>query len=92
MLHAHCDLEVCDDSGRLIELAHGLNMVSSDLTWQDWRSLKTSEDLAIGGFVGDMMVSGPQIEDLYWVLAVASILGIGKGATYGAGHFEVLEE
>jgi len=89
MLHAHCGLEVCDDPVRCIALANELELISSKLTWKDWRSLKNSKDFAIGGFIGDMVIKGIQIEELYWVLAVASLLGVGKGSTYGAGYFEL---
>lgn len=92
ILHAHCALEVCDDPRLLIECAREIETVAKQLSWQDWRSVTKSKDLSVGGFIGELTIAGARIEELFWVLAVASLLGIGKGATYGAGCFEVLAE
>jgi len=45
--------------------------------------------LSVGGFIGEMSVRGGVLQELYWVFAAASLFGIGKGATYGAGQFEL---
>ncbi len=89
MLHTHCQLEVLDDPVTLLELVDKLEAVASRMSWSDWRSLPGRQGLSVGGFVGEMSVSGETLQDLYWVFAVASLLGIGKGATYGAGQFEL---
>jgi hypothetical protein len=90
ILHAHCGLEVCDDPGQLIMCASEIETEAKQLSWQDWRSVTKSKDLSVGGFVGQLKIAGGGIEEIFWVLAVASLLGIGKGATYGAGRVEVL--
>jgi hypothetical protein len=89
MLHTHCQLEVLDDPATLLELVDQLETVAARMTWSDWRLLPGRQGLSVGGFVGEMSVSGDALQDLYWVFAVASLLGIGKGATYGAGQFEL---
>ncbi len=89
MLHTHCQLEVLDDPATLLELVDQLETVAVRMTWSDWRSLPGRRGLSVGGFVGEMSVSGDALQDLYWVFAAASLLGIGKGATYGAGQFEL---
>lgn len=89
MLHAHCCLEVVDDPAALFERLETLEKVATSMSWSDWRALPGRRGLAIGGFVGKMTVGGEAMQDLYWVFAVASLFGIGKGATYGAGQFDV---
>jgi hypothetical protein len=89
MLHTHCQLEVLDDPATVFELVDQLEAVASRMVWSDWRSLQGSRGLSVGGFVGEMSVRGAALQELYWVFAVASLLGIGKAATYGAGHFEL---
>jgi hypothetical protein len=87
MLYAHCGIEVIDDPAQLLERVGELESCDKHLSWQDWRVISAQQGVMVGGFVGDMLLSGRALEELYWVLAVAALLGIGKGATYGAGHF-----
>lgn len=89
MLHAHCQLEVLDDPATLLELVDQLETVAARTTWSDWRSLPGRRGLSVGGFIGEMSVRGAVLQELYWVFAAASLFGIGKGATYGAGQFEL---
>lgn len=89
MLHAHCSLEVVDDPVPLFDLLETLETAAVRMSWSDWRTLPGRGGLAVGGFVGEMTVGGQAMQDLYWVFAVASLLGIGKGASYGAGQFEL---
>lgn len=89
MLSAHGGVEVLDDPARVLELAREVEALDVRLHWQDWRTLSTNQGMAVGGFVGDMILAGRVLEELYWVLAVAALFGIGKGATYGAGRFSL---
>lgn len=89
MLHAHGGVEVLDDPLPLLEQARALEVTVTRLAWQDWRAVARGEGLLIGGFVGEMPLAGHALGELYWVLALAARLGIGKGATYGAGHFAI---
>jgi hypothetical protein len=89
MLFAHSGVEVCDDPAYLLEKVRGLEMDESKLYWHDWRSLQGQGGMSVGGFMGKMSLHGQALEDLYWVFAVASLFGIGKGATYGAGQFSI---
>lgn len=86
MLYAHSGVEVVDDPGHLLALAGQLEVLESQLRWQDWRSISARQDLTIGGFVGEMQLAGNQLDELYWVIAIASLFGIGKAAAYGAGR------
>ncbi len=87
MLYAHSGVEVLDDPANLLELVRDLEEVECKLYWHDWRSLRGRHGLTIGGFTGETKLMGKALEEVYWVFAVASLLGIGKGATYGAGRF-----
>ena len=87
MLYAHSGIEVLDEPQYLIEKVHHLNVAEVKLQWQDWRFLAGRQGMAVGGFLGEMILGGQALEETYWVFAVASLLGIGKGATYGAGRF-----
>jgi hypothetical protein len=87
MLHAHGGIDVLDDPAELFALVRELDVPDAQLYWNDWRFLPGRQELMVGGFVGQMKISGQVLEELYWVLAVASLLGIGKGSSYGAGRF-----
>ena len=87
MLFAHGGVEVFDDSSSLFAQIGEVKVVECKLCWHDWRSLSGQQGLVVGGFVGEMVLNGQALEEVYWVLAVASLFGIGKGATYGAGGY-----
>jgi hypothetical protein len=87
MLYTHGGVEVLNDPAQLFALVGELEVLDAQLHWHDWRSLPGRQELMVGGFVGQMNIAGQVLEELYWVLAVASLLGIGKGASYGAGRF-----
>ena len=89
MLHAHAGLEIDADSHALIESARLVPEMESRLEWHDWRSVG-QQGSVIGGFVGELELKTEGIDELYWIIALASHLGIGKGAAYGAGHFELV--
>lgn len=89
MLYSHGGVEVLDDPQPLLDRSRALETPATSLVWHDWRSLGGGQGLVIGGFVGEMLLTGQALGELYWVLACASLLGIGKGATYGAGRFAV---
>jgi hypothetical protein len=90
MLHAHGGVEVLDDPEQIFPLVREVEMQDADYHWSDWRALPGGQELVVGGFVGRMNISGQVLEELYWVLAVASLLGIGKAAAYGAGRFVLI--
>lgn len=89
MLFAHTGIEILDEPSDLLEIASRLEESEIGLAWTDWRAITGQQGMVVGGFTGKMVLSGQAIEQIYWVLAVASLFGIGKGATYGAGRFGV---
>jgi CRISPR/Cas system endoribonuclease Cas6 (RAMP superfamily) len=89
MLFAHSGVELVDDPSNLLESVGRIEETETLLSWNDWRTIAGQPGLVVGGFTGEMVLSGQAIEDIFWVLAAASLFGIGKGATYGAGRFRL---
>ncbi len=89
MIFAHSGVELLDDPSSLLASASRIDQLETRLSWCDWRAIAGQQDLVVGGFTGEMVLAGQAIEDIYWVLAVASLFGIGKGASYGAGRFKL---
>lgn len=87
MISTHSHIELTEGPAELLAAARALTVTAHDLEWRDWRALSGHKDLVVGGFVGDISLFGQPLAKLYWVLAAASLLNIGKGATYGAGHY-----
>ncbi|MBO4793546.1 MAG: CRISPR system precrRNA processing endoribonuclease RAMP protein Cas6 [Deltaproteobacteria bacterium] len=88
MLYYYCQMRGSINARRLVDLANGLETTLSRLEWRDWKSVAGQE--TIGGVVGELAVSGPGLEDLWWVVALGSLLNIGKGAAFGAGRYAVI--
>ena len=86
MLYTHSGVEMLEDPSTLLEQSCELDEVKSKLHWHDWRSLAGRQGLVVGGFMGEMKLEGQALEEVYWLFAVASLLGIGKAATSGAGR------
>lgn len=90
MLYAHADCELIDDAGPLLQAAAAVTEYSSRFQWQDWRTLAGNQLIgSIGGFTGNLLLESEPLEEVFWVIAVASLLGLGKGAAYGAGRFNI---
>lgn len=89
MLYAHSGIEIVDDPGFLLALADEVKIDGTKIRWHDWRPLPGRSRQVVGGFLGEITLTGSALEDVYWVLAVASLFGIGKGATYGAGRLQL---
>ncbi len=85
MLYAHSGIEQHDDISSLVDLARQVEACEAKLEWRDWRHVG-KQDIAVGGFVGEMALGCQGLEEIFWVLAAASLMGVGKGATYGAGR------
>lgn len=88
MLHACCAVEPEIDPRFLLEKAAAVDVLSRRLRWQDWRPL-ASHRQTIGGFVGSMELAGEALEEILWVLATATLFGLGKSASYGAGALQL---
>jgi len=89
MLFAHAGVEIADDPCGLVDSVSRIEEPETRLDWKDWRAVTSQQGLLLGGFTGEMVLSGQALEEVFWVIAVASLFGIGKGATFGAGHFRL---
>ena len=89
MIFAHSGVEILDEPSSLLESVSRVDELETRLSWNDWRAIAGQHDLLVGGFTGDMVLANQALGDIYWVLAVASQFGIGKGASYGAGRFKL---
>ncbi|NGZ07738.1 MAG: CRISPR system precrRNA processing endoribonuclease RAMP protein Cas6 [Magnetococcales bacterium] len=62
------------------------------LTWRDWtrRSARQQQTMALGGVVGTWHLTGPL--ELFWpFLYLGQWLHVGKNATFGLGHYRLIE-
>lgn len=89
MAYAHSGVELLDEPSPLLESLNRVDELETRLSWSDWRAIAGQPGLVVGGFTGEMDLAGQAIGEIYWVLAVASLFGIGKGASYGAGRFKL---
>jgi len=90
MLFSHCDFEVLNDPQELIALASRVEEGESRLRWKDWRFLEADFGMVdLGGVVGTTRLSGETLRSIYWVLHLGALMNIGKGASFGAGHYRL---
>ena len=84
MLHAYCVLEVVDDPAPLLQAARSCRAAWQSIDWLDWRETERPEK--VGGLLGTLRIDGPELDAILWVLLLATLFGVGKGAAYGSGH------
>ena len=87
--HAHAHLELIDDPRQILDLIPQVQQVAADWEWVDWRGVGSTSLETIGGFSGSLVIEGPGLDGLRWVISLASLLGLGKWASYGAGHYQL---
>lgn len=87
MLYAWCGLEVVEDPAPLLEAARRCTSRWSTANWLDWRQTERQE--AVGGLLGTLQVNGEELDGILWVLLLATLFGVGKGAAYGAGRYRL---
>lgn len=88
MLHAHCGLEPVPEPGPLLQSAATLRGGWDEVRWIDWR--ETGGDELLGGLTGTLHIEGDALDEVLWIILLASLFGAGKGAAYGAGRFSLL--
>jgi hypothetical protein len=94
MIFGHCDLEVLgmSEPGLLLEAASRVVEQENQLVWRDWRVLEGKERIQdIGGVSGSVRLEGEALAEILWVLNLGSLLNIGKGAAFCAGHYLLKE-
>jgi hypothetical protein len=88
MLAVWADLEDVFDVSRLLECAARLDTSDNRLNWQDWRPLRRHEEA--GGLCGSVCLGGSELAELWPLLRIGELCGIGKGAAFGAGRYRLI--
>jgi hypothetical protein len=92
MLYAHCGREIIADPGQLLAAAVNVRETENCFCWHDWRTIEgegTAQDL--GGVSGSVRLEGENFQDVFAILRIGSLMNVGKGAAFGAGHFLLRE-
>lgn len=90
MLHAWGGIELTDEPQYLISSVAQIEVIFSDLHWQDWRTMNgdhLKQDL--GGIVGSLILGRIESDEILTIILLAEILNVGKSAAYGCGHFNI---
>lgn len=83
-----CDYEI--DPQPFLAAAARVEVIENKLYWHDWKAATGGAgEEPLGGISGSMVVSGPALDELFWVLSLGALLHIGKGAAYGAGEYRL---
>ncbi|MGV8073742.1 MAG: CRISPR system precrRNA processing endoribonuclease RAMP protein Cas6 [Syntrophobacteraceae bacterium] len=87
----HCGRKLEADFKGLIERAHRIERVASDLEWRDWErySTRQKQKMTLGGFVGTAEFAGDFSEFLP-MLVLGETLHIGKAASFGLGRYRIV--
>jgi hypothetical protein len=86
----HCGRKLDMDFKGLIERAHLVERVSSDLQWHDWDrySSRQKQKMTLGGFLGEATFKGDFWEFLP-LLTWGEVLHVGKAASFGLGRYTI---
>jgi len=90
VFYFHCGEELLLDYRGLVEQAKSVDMVFSDLYWEDVTcySSRQKESLKLGGFKGTVKFEG-NLSDFIVFIMLGQYVHLGKGVTYGLGQYEV---
>lgn len=84
----HCGVELNDNPKPLLAASLLVRQDVNSLRWEDWRRLESGEGCQdLGGVLGSLVLSGPPLLEILWILQLGSLLQLGKGAAYGAGCY-----
>ena len=87
--HFHCGGELCDDAGELVVEAQTVRTVDSRLQWREWERYSARQDqrVPMGGFVGHEYAG--RLAPFWPWLRLGEWVHVGKGATFGLGHYRL---
>ncbi len=92
MLHACCAVDLVDDPLPILQAASTAVEEENTLRWSDWRTLEREDaPQDLGGVAGSLTLRSEAMAQFGWVLSLASLMNLGKGASYGAGRFRLDE-
>ena len=84
----HCGIEVLPQVEEALADLAAIDEVRNSLHWRDWRTLDGSHGpVDLGGLVGALVFHAPRSATALGLLHLGSLLNIGRGATYAAGHY-----
>ncbi len=89
----HCGGEFPPERREFVERARAVETVASDLRWVDWERYSNHQQtrMRLGGFMGQVTYRGDFTEFLPYLL-LGTYTHVGKGATFGLGRFEIVQE
>ena len=88
MLAAWCALENLVDVTWALEVVRGLEQTRNRLRWHDWRPGEGNE--SFGGIYGSIDLAGEELREIWYLLRLGELFGVGKGAAFGAGRYRLL--
>jgi CRISPR/Cas system endoribonuclease Cas6 (RAMP superfamily) len=90
MHQAWCGGPLLDDAPSLLPEAGGVEEVENRMRWKDWRVLAgAGQERDLGGLLGEIILTGPGLNDLWWLLRFGTLLNVGRGAAFGAGRYRL---
>ncbi len=87
MLAAWAYLEDVFDVHPLLDCSTEIPEADNHFRWQDWRPLDKKEEA--GGLAGSVRLSGENLREIWPVLKIGELFGVGKGAAFGAGRYRL---
>jgi hypothetical protein len=77
-----------DDADALLAAVRSLKTGSNTLRWSDWRVVDGEGGLVdLGGVTGTLQFPSLRSEEIQGLFYLASLFNIGRGASFGSGHF-----
>jgi CRISPR/Cas system endoribonuclease Cas6 (RAMP superfamily) len=74
-----------------IDMASAVKRVDQDLKWFDWErySSRQQATMRMGGLMGRVTFEG-NLAPFYMLLEAGEITHVGKGTSFGLGHYRIV--
>ncbi len=83
-------IEPFAEADSLLASLRAVEPLENGLEWKDWRTLdRLDGSLDLGGIAGHLLLPETLADDERILLYLASLFNIGRGASFGAGHFRL---
>ncbi|NCA70630.1 MAG: CRISPR system precrRNA processing endoribonuclease RAMP protein Cas6 [Sphingobacteriia bacterium] len=79
------------DLYRAAELSQSLSLHPRELRWHDWTRYSSRQDarMQFGGLLGEILLDGPALPELWPALWLGQWTHVGKGTAFGLGGYRV---
>lgn len=79
------------DARGLDVLAASLGLVPQRLHWHEWTRFSSRQNtlMQMGGLIGDILLEGPSVADVWPALWLGQWTHVGKGTAFGLGGYRV---